>query len=83
MSSGYAPNLDDPSLDYVMVNVSSLEEQFDVQFATVKVFNTLGQLIYSGDAASMPTDEWKPGIYLMRFTSPEGKQRTEKVLKSL
>lgn len=83
VSSGYAPNLDDPSLDYVMVNVSSLEEQFDVRFATVKVFNTLGQLIYSGDAASMPSDEWKPGIYLMRFTSPEGKQRTEKVLKSL
>ena len=79
--SGYAPNLNDPALDYAMVEVTSVEEQFDVTNATVQVFNNLGQQVYSGDAASMNIDVWKPGIYLLRFTTLNGKQHTKKILR--
>lgn len=79
--SGFAPNLEDPTLDYAMVDVTSVEEQFDMQSAVVRVFNTLGQQIYSGDAASMNTDTWKPGTYLLKYTTPNGKQYTKKIMR--
>ena len=33
--TGYAPNLENPELDYAMVTVTSLEEQFDMTHAPV------------------------------------------------
>ena len=80
-NTNYASNLEHPELDYVMVEVTSVAEQLDVTKATVEVFNTLGQQIYSGDVSSMNTDGWKPGIYLLRFTTPNGKQYTKKILR--
>lgn len=77
--SGFAPNLEDPSLDYAMVDVTSVEEQFDMTKATVKVFNTLGQQIYSGDVSSMTPDTWKPGTYLLRYTTTTGTHHTKKL----
>ena len=79
--SAYAPNLDDPTLDYAMVNITSVEEQLDLTHATVMVFNTLGQQLYSGDAASMNPATWKPGIYLLKFTTPNGNKFTKKLTK--
>ena len=79
--SPYAPNLNDPLLDYAMVEVSSVDEFFDMTNATVMVFNTLGQQIYSGDASLMNSDHWKPGVYLLKFTAPDGKQFTKKIYR--
>ena len=79
--SAYAPNLENPELDYAMVAVTSLEEQFDLTHASVRVFNTLGQQIYSGDASMMNMEDWKSGIYLLRFATPEGRRITRKIIK--
>jgi len=79
--SSFAPNLDDPLLDYVMVTVTSVEELFDTQFATVKVFNILGQQVYSGEASSMNADEWKPGIYILDYTFDNGRTKSVKLLR--
>ena len=79
--SSYAPNLENPELDYAMVAVTSLEEQFDLTHASVRVFNTLGQLVYSGDAASMNADGWKPGIYVLHYTFDDGRTKTAKLLR--
>ena len=79
--SSYAPNLDDPTLDYAMVEVTSVEELFDTQFATVKVFNTLGQQVYSGEAASMNMDGWKSGVYILYYTFADGRTKSVKRLR--
>ena len=81
VSSGYAPNLMDPSLDYAMVEVTSLGEQFDSKFATVKAFDMLGHQVYSGDASLMNIDGWTSGTYILRFTASDGKQMTKKIIK--
>ena len=47
--TGYAPNLENPELDYAMVTVTSVEEQFDMTHATVRVYNALGQKVYEGE----------------------------------
>ena len=80
-TSGYAPNLYDPELDYVMVDVTSVDEAFDTELATVKVFNTLGQQVYSGEAASMKMDGWKPGIYVLNYTFMDGRTKAVKLLR--
>ena len=63
-----------------MVTVTSLEEQFDMTHATVKVFNMLGQQIYSGDVSSMNIEKWKPGAYLLRYSTQDGKTVTKKTI---
>ena len=79
--SGYAPNLEDPELDYVMVEVTEVPEFFEETLSEVKVFNALGQLIYSGETTSMHSETWCPGTYLLRYTTPSGKTLTKKYLK--
>ena len=66
------------ALDYM---IPPVEEQFDMQFATVKVFNTLGQQVYSGEASSMNTDDWKPGIYILDYTLEDGRTKSVKLLR--
>lgn len=76
--SGFAPNLDDPTLDYATVTVTSVEEMFDNAFTTVTVFNMLGQQVYSGQVSSMNSKAWKPGTYLLRYATSDGKTMTRK-----
>ena len=71
--TGYAPNLNDPSLDYVMVEVTSVEEYFDEEASYVTVFNAAGQLVYSGRYAQLDWNGLRQGVYVMRFTSNHGK----------
>ncbi|MCR4848965.1 MAG: T9SS type A sorting domain-containing protein, partial [Bacteroidales bacterium] len=73
-----APNLDDPELDYATVTVTSVEELFDNEFTTVTVFNMLGQQVYSGQVSSMNSKAWKPGTYLLRYATSDGKTMTRK-----
>ena len=79
--SSYAPNLDDPTLDYAVVEVTSVEELFDTQLATVMVFNALGQQVYSGDVASMNMDDWKSGVYILHYTLSDGRTKSVKRLR--
>lgn len=81
VQSGFAPNLLDPSLDYAMVEVTEVPEFFEETLSEVTVFNALGQLIYSGETTSMHSDTWRPGTYLLRYTTPNGKTLTKKYLK--
>lgn len=67
LNSGYAPNIDDPELDYVMVEVTSMEELFDNEFTTVTVYNVMGQQVYSGNVSSMNPESWRPGIYFLYY----------------
>lgn len=73
-----APNLDDPELDYATVTVTSVEELFDNEFTTVTVYNMMGQQIYSGQVSSMNPESWKPGTYLLRYATSDGKTMTRK-----
>ena len=66
-NSGYAPNFDDPELDYAMVTVTSVEELFDNEFNTVTVYNMMGQQVYSGQVSSMNPESWKPGAYFLYY----------------
>lgn len=79
--SGYAPNLDDPNLDYAMVTVTSTEEFIENEFTTVTVYNMMGQLVYSGQVSSMNFETWKSGTYLLRYATSDGKQMTKKLVK--
>ncbi|MBO7083264.1 MAG: thiol protease/hemagglutinin PrtT [Bacteroidales bacterium] len=79
--SDYAPNLDDPNLDYAMVTVTSTKEFFENEFTTVTVYNMMGQLVYSGQVSSMNPQAWKPGTYLLRYATSDGKQMTKKLVK--
>lgn len=79
--SAFAPNLDDPTLDYAMVDVTLVEEQYDMTEATVKVFNTLGQQVYSGEASTMNTNDWKSGIYVLKYTFSDGRTKSVKLLR--
>ena len=80
-NTGFAPNHDDPTLDYAMVTVTSVEELFDSAFATVTVYNLKGQQVYSGKVAAMNPDNWKPGTYLLRYAASNGKSLTKKLVK--
>lgn len=80
-NSGYAPNHDDPELDYAMVTVTSIEELLDNEVTTVTVYNMMGQQVYSGQVSSMNSQAWKPGTYLLRYATSDGKQLTKKLVK--
>ncbi len=77
-NSGYAPNLENPELDYALVTVTSVEELFDNEFTTVTVYNMMGQQVYSGQVSSMNPKAWKPGTYLLRYSASNGKQQLRK-----
>ena len=79
--TGYAPNLENPELDYAMVTVTSVEELFDNAFTSVVVYNLKGQQVYSGKVSGMNPDAWKSGTYLLRYSAPDGKQKTKKLVK--
>ncbi len=78
--STYAPNLDDPALDYALVDVTSLQELFTEGFTKVTVYNLMGQQVYSGQASSMNPEAWKPGTYVLKYITSSGKPQTKKMV---
>lgn len=80
-SSGYAPNLDYPELDYAMVYVTSIDEIQASEFVTVKVFDVFGRQIYSGSANSFDVKMLKSGVYVVQYLNGSRIIRTEKVSK--
>ncbi len=80
-NTGFAPNLDDPDLDYAMVEVTSVEEWFDEGTASAKVYNMAGQMVYSGDYRSFDVNSLSTGVYVIRLTSKDGKQIAKKITR--
>ena len=96
-SSDFAPNLNDPSIDYAMVVVTSVDENqstvsvfpnpvsdvlnIDGEVSNVMVFNALGQMVYDGNDTAIDTKSWNEGVYFLRIALPNGEMLTKKVLK--
>ena len=79
--TGYAPNLENPELDYAMVTVTSVEERFDMTHATVKVYNALGQKVYEGEADTFDEHSLKTGVYILDYAFADGRTKTVKLLR--
>jgi hypothetical protein len=79
--SPYAPNLEHPELDYAMVTVTSVEEQFDITNAMVKVYNALGQKVFEGDAGTFDECSLKTGVYILDYAFADGRTKTVKLLR--
>ena len=80
-NTGYAPNLNDPSLDYAMVEVTSTEEFFDAKTAFVQVYNAAGQQVYSGKYDAFDQNALRDGVYVLRLTANDGTVLNKKIIK--
>ena len=61
------------------VAVPESQEDPEEEFVHVTVYNIMGQLIYQGSPSSMRSDHWKPGVYLLRYSTKDGKTVTKKM----
>ena len=80
-SSGYAPNLLDPTLDYVMVEVTSVEETFETSWAYVMVYNVAGQQVYEGSTTAFDSSILSSGVYVLRLFSKDGKTIVKRIVR--
>ena len=73
VSSGYAPNLENPEIDYVTVEITSVDEIMEENFINVKVYDIFGRLVYDGDTSSFNKNSLENGVYMMHYiTSNRG-----------
>ena len=94
--SAYAPYLQNPSLDYAMVEVTSVEEHPNAAIAypnpvsdvlylnaesQVEVYDALGQKVYQGTVTTIDVSGWEGGIYFMYVTTKEGEKTIQKIIK--
>ena len=79
VSSGYAPNLDDPEIDYVTLDFTSVNEIPDEDFVAVKVYDIFGRPVYSGETSSFDKKSLENGVYMLRYTTPNGGSKTIKI----
>lgn len=94
--SSFAPNLFNPELDYVMVEVTGVEEftksclaypnpmnnvLYLAEEAQVEVVDGLGQVAFIGQTAVIDATNWKKGLYLLRLTTADGRRTTQKIIK--
>ena len=94
--SAYAPYLYDPSLDYAMVEVTSVDEQLTRTYAypnpvnrvlhleaesRVEVYNALGERVFQGFVSDIDVSDWNSGVYIARITTKTGTIVTQKIIK--
>ena len=79
VSSGYAPNLDNPELDYAMVTFDSVDEITVEDFVSVKVYDIFGRLVYSGETASFYANSLQNGVYMLQYLTSNGGFKTVKI----
>ena len=79
VSSGYAPNLDNPELDYAMVTFDSVDEITVEDFVSVKVYDIFGRLVYSGETASFYANSLQNGVYMLQYLTSNGGSKTVKI----
>ena len=79
VSSGYAPNLDDPEIDYVTLDFTSVNEIPDEDFVAVKVYDIFGRPVYSGEPTSFDKKSLENGVYMLRYTTSNGGSKTIKI----
>lgn len=79
VSSGYAPNLDNPELDYAMVTFDSVDEITVEDFVSMKVYDIFGRLVYSGETASFYANSFQNGVYMLQYLTSNGDSKTVKI----
>ena len=79
VSSGYAPNLDDPEIDYVTLDFTSVNEIPNEEFVAVKVYDIFGRPVYSGEPTSFDKKSLENGVYMLRYTTSNGGSKTIKI----
>ena len=79
VSSGYAPNLDNPELDYVMLEVDNVDEISVDDYVSVKVYDIFGRLVYSGGVSSFDKNSLENGAYILKYATSDGRYTTLKI----
>ena len=79
VSSGYAPNLENPELDYVMVEITSVDEILAKEFAIVKVYDIFGRPVYSGEPSSFDKNSLENGVFMLQYIASNGGSKTVKI----
>lgn len=77
--SGYAPNLENPDLDYVMVQFTSVNEIMDEKFVSVRVYDIFGRLIYDGDLSSFNMTSLESGVVILEYITSKGNKYNVKI----
>ena len=79
VSSGYAPNLNNPEIDYVTVEITSVDEISAEEYTIVKVYDIFGRLVYSGKPSSFDKDSLENGVYMLHYATSKGNSKTIKI----
>ena len=79
VSSGYAPNLENPTLNYVTVEITSVDEILAEEFATVTVYDIFGRPVYSGEPSSFDKNSLENGVYMLHYATSKGNSKTIKI----
>ena len=79
VSSGYAPNLENPEIDYVTLDFTSVDEIPDEEFVAVKVYDIFGRPVYSGEPASFDKNSLENGVYMLHYITSNGGSKTVKI----
>ena len=78
-SSGYAPNLNNPELDYVTVEITSVDEILAGEIVSMQVYDVLGHLIYDGDISSFDRKSIESGVVILKYVTAKGKTYNVKI----
>ena len=79
VSSDYAPNLENPEIDYVTLDFTSVEEILAEEPVSMKVYDVFGRLIYDGDVSSCDMKSLENGVVVLEYTTAKGKTYTIKI----
>ena len=79
VSSGYAPNLEDPEIDYVTVEITSVDEILAGEIVSMQVYDALGHLIYDGDISSFDKKSIENGVVILKYVTAKGKTYNVKI----
>lgn len=78
-SSGYAPNLENPAIDYVTVEIDNVDEILSDDYISMKVYDVFGRLIYEGDLSSCDVKSLENGVVIVEYTTAKGNTYTVKI----
>ena len=78
-SSGYAPNLENPAIDYVTVEIDNVDEILSDDYISMKVYDVFGRLIYEGDLSSCDIKSLENGVVIVEYTTANGNTYTVKI----
>lgn len=78
-SSDYAPNLENPEIDYVTVDIDNVDEILSDDYVSMKVYDVFGRLIYEGDLSSCDIKSLENGVVIVEYIAAKGNSYTVKI----